>query len=91
MKTTPWMIDRTINLPFLGTVFAAVLGGAVWASTISNRVSDLAAQVEAIPEIQVRVARMDERGSANRATLDRIERQLERLEEARMNNRSAGE
>ncbi len=93
MKTTPWTIDRSINLPFLGTVFAAVISGAVWASMISSRMDRVESQVDAIPESQLRVARMDERGASNRETLARMERQLERLEEARYgaDSRSSGE
>lgn len=77
MKVTPVTLDRTINLPFLVTVVASVMAAAAWSSTMSDRMERVEHAVSGLPMIQERVARMDERGEATKATLARLERALE--------------
>lgn len=81
MLTTEWKIDRTINLPFLVTVGTALVAGVVWASSVNNRLDNLEQRTRSIPAIEVRLARMDERGEASKGSLTRIEQRLDRIEE----------
>lgn len=83
MRVTPFVLDRTINVPFLLTVVSAVLAGAIWTSTVSNRLDRLEERTTDLPEMQVRLARMDERGEADKLALQRIERRLELIDAAR--------
>lgn len=77
MIVTPVTFDRTVNLPFLVTVVAAILAGAVWTSNVNSRLEGLDAATAGMPEMRERIARMDERGEATKSTLSRIERQLD--------------
>lgn len=77
MIVTPVTFDRTVNLPFLITVVAAILAGAVWTSNVNSRLASLDQATAGMPEIRERIARMDERGEATKATLQRIEGQLD--------------
>lgn len=83
MRVTPFVLDRTINVPFLLTVVSAVLAGAIWTSTVSSRLDRLEERTTDLPEMQVRLARMDERGEADKLALQRIERRLELIDAAR--------
>lgn len=83
MKVTPVVWDRTINLPFLGTVALALISAVVWTSTVNSRLDRLEDRTKGLPEMQERLARMDERGENTKQTLQRIERQLERDEDRR--------
>lgn len=78
MKVTPVVLDRTINLPFLMTVAAALIAGLVWTSTVNNRLDRLEERTSGVPELTERIARMDERGVATRDAVARIEREIER-------------
>ena len=82
MKVTPLTFDRTINLPFLITVAAAILAASAWTSAVNNRLDRLEERTRGLPEIEVRLARIDERGEGSRASLDRIENRLDRIEQA---------
>jgi len=77
MNVTPVTFDRTINLPFLITVVAAIMAGAVWTSNVNTRLDELDHATAGMPDMRERIARMDERGEATKATLQRIERQLD--------------
>jgi hypothetical protein len=77
MIVTPVTFDRTVNLPFLVTVVAAIMAGAVWTSNVNARLDELDGATSGMPEMRERIARMDERGEATKATLTRIERQLD--------------
>jgi len=81
VKSNSWTIDKTINLPFLGTVFMAVLSGAVWASTVNARMTRVEEQVAPLGEMQVQVATINERSMSVGASLSRLERHMERIEE----------
>ena len=81
VKSNSWTIDKTINLPFLGTVFMAVLSGAVWASTVNARMTRVEEQVAPLAEMQVQVATINERSVSVGASLSRLERHMERIEE----------
>lgn len=83
MKVTPVVWDRTINLPFLATVGGAIIAALLWTSSVNARLDRLEDRTSTLPEMQERMARMDERGAASRSSLERIERQLERMDEAR--------
>ena len=78
MKVTPVIFDRTINLPFLVTVLASVMAAAAWSSTMSDRMARVEQAVSGLPVMQERIARMDERSEATKATMARLERALER-------------
>lgn len=78
MLVTPVTFDRTINLPFLITVLASIISAAVWTSNMSSRMDRVEQSVTGIPEMRERLARMDERGEATKATLARVEQALER-------------
>lgn len=78
MIVTPVTFDRTINLPFLGTVLTAIIAGAIWTSSMSNRMERVEAATQGLPEMRERLARMDERGEASKASLERLERAIER-------------
>lgn len=82
MKVTPVVWDRTINLPFLATIGAAVFAAMAWTSAVNNRLDRLEDRTRALPEIEVKIARMDERGESSKATLSRIEQRLDRMEQA---------
>lgn len=86
MKTTPWMIDRTINVPFLVTVLSGVIAGAVWASTMDHRLARVEEQMDAIPAMAQTLVRMDERGEGSSRRLESIERELERQRSSRNGN-----
>lgn len=77
MNVTPVTIDRTINLPFLVTVVAAIGAAAIWTSNVNSRLEALDAATAGMPDMRERIARMDERGEATKVTLARIERQLD--------------
>lgn len=81
VRSNSWSIDKTINLPFLGTVFMAVLSGAVWASTVNARMAEVEEQVAPLAEMQVQVATINERSVAVGQSLARLERHMERIEE----------
>ena len=81
VRTNNWNIDKTINLPFLGTMFMAVISGAVWASTINARIQEVESQVAPIAEMQVQVATIEERSAAVAQSLNRLERSVERLQD----------
>lgn len=78
MKVSAVTIDRTINLPFLVTVFLALLAAGAWTSTVNARLTALDERTRGISNMQEHVARIDERSEATKASLARIERQLER-------------
>ena len=78
MKVTPVVLDRTINLPFLMTVAAALIAGLVWTSTVNARLDRLEERTATIPAMSESLARIDERGTATRDAVARIERELER-------------
>lgn len=73
MIVTPLTFDRTINLPFLITVVAAIAAGAAWTSKIDNRMTAVELSTAALPEMRERLARMDERGEATKAAIARVE------------------
>lgn len=77
MLVTPVTFDRTINLPFLVTVLASILGAAVWTSNMSSRMDRVEQSVAGIPDMRERIARMDERGENTKATLARMEQALD--------------
>jgi len=77
MQVTPVTFDRTINLPFLVTVVAAIAAGSAWTSSINNRMTAVETSTQGLPEMRERLARMDERGEASRSTLQRVERILD--------------
>lgn len=81
MKVTPVVWDRTINLPFLGTVAVALISAVVWTSTVNSRLDRLEERTRAMPEIQERIARMDERGENTKEAIGRIEAQLNRMDD----------
>ena len=83
MKVTPVVLDRTINLPFLGTVGAAVFAAVAWTSAVNARLDRLEERTRALPEIEVKIARMDERGDGSKAALARIEQRLDRMEQSK--------
>lgn len=76
MNVTPFTFDRTINLPFLVTVAAAIIAGTIWTSNMDSRMQSVEQATAGLPEMRESIARMDERGDASRATLARIEREL---------------
>lgn len=77
MKMTPFTLDRTINLPFLVTVVIAIAAGSAWASNTDRRLQGVEQATAGLPEVRERIARMDERGEATKASIARIERLLE--------------
>lgn len=77
MKVTPVVWDRTINLPFLATVAGALIAAVVWTSSVNSRLDRLEERTRGLAEIEVKIARMDERSAATKAALERIERQLD--------------
>lgn len=77
MKVTPVVWDRTINLPFLATVAGALIAAVVWTSSVNARLDRLEERTRSLSDMEVKIARMDERGAATKATLERIERQLD--------------
>lgn len=77
MNITPITFDRTINLPFLVTVVAAIAAASVWTSNITNRMDSVETATAGLPEMRERIARMDERGDGTRDAVARIERLLE--------------
>lgn len=83
MKVTPFTFDRTINLPFLVTVFLALVSAVVWTSGVNHRLERLEDRTQGLPEIEVRLARMDERDEASKATLARIEQRMNDMEDGR--------
>ncbi len=82
MKVTPLTFDRTINLPFLITVAAAILAASAWTSTVNNELQRLRERTADLPDVYVRLARIDERGESATATMERIETRLDRIEQA---------
>lgn len=83
MKVTPVVWDRTINLPFLFTVGAAIFAAVAWTSAVNSRLDRLEERTRSLPEIEVKIARMDERGEGSKAALSRIEQRLDRMEQAK--------
>lgn len=83
MKVTPIVWDRTINLPFLATIGAAVFAAVAWTSAVNARLDRLEERTRALPEIEVKIARMDERGESSKAALARIEDRLNRQEQSK--------
>lgn len=80
MRVTPFVLDRTINLPFLFTVALAIVAGIIWTGNVGNRLDKLEERTRGLPDIEVRLARMDERGESGKATLSRIEQRLDKIE-----------
>lgn len=80
MKVTPVTFDRTINLPFLITVVVSILAASAWTSAVNHRLDRLEERTRGLPDIEVRLARIDERGESSKATLARIEQRLDRIE-----------
>ncbi|WP_312733669.1 hypothetical protein [Brevundimonas sp.] len=83
MKVTPIVWNRTINLPFLATIGAAVFAAVAWTSAVNARLDRLEERTRALPEIEVKIARMDERGESSKAALARIEDRLNRQEQSK--------
>ncbi|MBN9467026.1 hypothetical protein [Brevundimonas sp.] len=82
-KVTPIVWDRTINLPFLATIGAAVFAVVTWTSAVNARLYRLEERTRALPEIEVKITRMDERGESSKAALARIEDRLNRQEQSK--------
>jgi hypothetical protein len=72
MRTTPWVLDRTINLPFLVTVFVIMTSGVLWASKTDNRLANVEMAVAPIAAMSAKLERMDERSEGIRRDLDRV-------------------
>lgn len=83
IKMTPIVWDRTVNLPFLATIGAAVFAAVAWTSAVNARLDRLEERTRALPEIEVKIARMDERGESSKAALTRIEDRLNRQEQSK--------
>lgn len=82
VRTTPVTLDLTINLPFLLTVAGMLAAAATWAADSSARLERLEERTRDVPAITERLARIDERGNSGAESLARIERRLDRIEEA---------
>lgn len=76
MRVTPFVLDRTINLPFLFTVALAIVAGIIWAGNVNNRLDKLEERTRGLPDIEVRLARMDERGEGSNATARMVQHGL---------------
>lgn len=83
VKVTPLTFDRTINLPFLVTVFLALVTAVVWTSGVNHRLDRLEERTRGLPDIEVQLARIDERGAASKAALARIEQKIAEMERDR--------
>ena len=83
MRVTPLTFDRTVNLPFLVTVVAAIMAGAMWTSNMDSRMSAVESSTSGLPEMRERLARMDERGGGTKDAIGRLETAIGRLEAAR--------
>lgn len=77
VRTTPWTIDRTVNLPFLMAVVMAMVTALIWGGRMDNRMSNVEKVTADIPEISRRLERIDERSEGVRRDLDRALRQIE--------------
>lgn len=89
MQSTPWKIDKTINLPFLWTVGAFLAAAMVFGIRMDGRVANLEqANVTTASSLQQvnstlatmapRIERMDERGEGIRRDVDRLNNKLEK-------------
>lgn len=61
MRSTPWTLDKTINLPFLLTAAVAFATAISFAAKTDNRLANLEASTKAVPELSAQMERLDER------------------------------
>lgn len=69
MKTTPWTLDRTINLPFLLTAAVAFASAISFAAKTDNRLANLENATRSVPELSAQLGRLDERTSLMQSNL----------------------
>lgn len=41
VRSTPWRLDKTINLPMLFTVFTGVVTASIWAGNMNQRMTNV--------------------------------------------------
>lgn len=70
-------LKARIPVAVLVAVAIQTAGALLWAGGAAARISALEARVEGQGSVAERLARLEEQSLANRATLDRIEWQLE--------------
>jgi hypothetical protein len=74
LQTTPWVIDRTINLPFLATCATIMAAAVAFGTKTDERLSNLeqASRINAsyIQSMSPKMERLDERTMSIRADLD---------------------
>jgi type VI protein secretion system component VasK len=74
----PLRLERTISLALLVAVVLETVGALLWAGRTVQRVEQVEAALRVQAPVAERLARLEEQSSANRATLERIERKIDR-------------
>lgn len=72
MKSTPWTLDKTINLPFLITVAVLFASSIAFATRTDNRLAVLEQQTSQIAEMRAKLERMDERSAMLQSDVNRL-------------------
>ncbi len=73
-----WRLDRQITAGLVFGVMLQTVGVLLWAGRTAERIEQLDARLEAQAPVAERLARLEEQAMANRVTLERIERKLDR-------------
>lgn len=79
MKTTPWTLDRTINVPLFVTLALAVLGGVAWAGRTDQRIANLEQGVKEIPVMSQQLAEIKAQNTATLRDINRLQGQVDGL------------
>lgn len=87
MRTTPWRLDKTINLPMLFTVFTGVVTASIWAGNMNQRMTNVEQSIQRIETNLSKISDqssnikvLDERSVRNRADIDRVIAEIARRE-----------
>ncbi|WLJ71094.1 hypothetical protein [Sphingomonas phage Kimi] len=79
VRSTPWRLDKTINLPMLFTVFTGVVTASIWAGNMNQRMTNVEQSIQRIESTLTQVSEqsnnirvLDERSNQTRKDLDRV-------------------
>ncbi len=74
-----WYLDRRVPLAIVVAIILQSAGVLVWIGQITQRINHIERNTLFVAEIGERIARLEENSSFTRASLQRIERQIDLL------------